>query len=110
MEAQQGLHLNVSITNSIADSIFKTMGSAYLIRVWPAKSLFCIPVAACVRAPVPVLPKNVQGHQIAEFFEESPIRIAFTLFVKVFWHGNYGAKGGEACLTCAERLPADQIY
>ena len=27
---------------------------------------------------------------------------------EVFRYGNYGAKGGEVCRACAERLPADQ--
>ena len=48
----------------------------------------------------------------AAFFKESsPIRIAFNFklyLLKYFRYGNYGAKGGEVCLTRAERLPADQ--
>ena len=35
--AKTNLHLNVLITNPIADLIFKTMGSIYLRRVWPVE-------------------------------------------------------------------------
>ena len=50
-------------------------------------------------------------YHIEEFFQERvPIQDSFyfTLLVKVFRYGNYGAKGGELCRTRAERLPADQ--
>jgi hypothetical protein len=73
------------------------------LSVAPAKS-FCASRWQRVPEP-PVLSKNVEGHQIAEFFEESPIRIAFnSLYLsKYFGMVTTGQKEGN----CVEHVLSD---